>query len=110
MLVEINLENKWVKLAIKGAATLIGFAASSVVGGLCDTFIDTKDGLLKSCLEIGKFGIETVVLYDVATTMNNEINETVEAYNTLASEVNAGREAMKSDSQTVYISKEVDNG
>ena len=112
-MVEIESENKWVDLAIKGISTVIGFAAAALVGSLFGPTISAHSGIKKAILEAGKLGIETVVTYEVAAAMNDEIKEGVDGYNKLAQEVNEGRKAIEESSKSgeiIYYEGEVNNG
>ena len=112
-MIEIEIENKWVDLAVKGISTAIGFAAAALVGSLFGPTIANQSGIKRAAMEIGRLGIETVVTYDVASAMCDEIKEGIEGYNTLAHEVNEGRKAIAESSQSdeiIYYESEVSNG
>ena len=96
-MVEVNMESKWVDLAIQIVATTIGIAAGALVGGTFNPIINSKTGIAKCACKAGKFGIETVVVYKVASTMNGNICECVEAYNDMARKVNAGEKIINNE-------------
>lgn len=96
-MVEVNLDNEWVDLAIQGVATVIGIAAGALVGGSFNPIINSKTGIAKYACKAGKLGIETVVTYKVASTMNDDICECVEAYNDIAKKINAGEKIINNE-------------
>lgn len=96
-MVEINLDNEWVDLAIQGVATVIGIAAGCLVGGMCSSSISNQSGISKYIYKAGKFGLETVVTYKVASTMNDDIHECVELYNDTARKINAGEKIISEE-------------
>ena len=98
-MIEINLENKWVNLAIDAISTVIGMSAAGLVGSLFTPTIDNYTGVKKTVLEAGRLGIETVVTYEVASTMHDEITDYVSRYDQIAAEINAGRRAMKENEE-----------
>lgn len=98
-MIEINLENKWVDLAIDAISTIIGMTAAGLVGSLFTPTINNYTGLKKTALEAGRVGIETVVTYKVASTMSDEIKDYVSRYDVLAEQINAGRKAMKENKE-----------
>ena len=94
-MVEIDLENKWVDLAIDLISTIIGGAAAGLVGDMFTPTINSSTGVKRKALEAGRIGIETVVVYKVASTMSDEIRDQVSRYDELAAQINAGRKAIK---------------
>lgn len=95
-MIEVNLENKAVDIIINLISTIIGIAASSLVGGMFDPMISQHTGVTRCALEAGRLGMETVVLYKVASTMSDEFREDIGYYNKIASEINAGRALIES--------------
>ncbi len=102
-MVEIDTGNKWVDLAIRGASTLLGFAAAALVGCVFGPAVSRHTGVSRLALKAGEFGIGTVVTYEVAGRMNDEIRELVDGYNVFAHELNEGRKAIKESSNTGEI-------
>lgn len=98
-MVEIDTGNKWVDLAIRGASTLLGFAAAALVGCAFGPAVSRHTGVSRLVLKAGEFGIGTVVTYEVAGKMNDEIREFVDGYNTFAHELNEGRKAINESSE-----------
>ena len=98
-MVEINLENKWVDLAIDLIATLIGGAAAALVGETFTPTINSSTGIKRKAFEAGRIGVETVVVYKVASTMSDEIRDQVSRYDELAAQINEGRKAMKENKE-----------
>ena len=90
-MIEINTESKIFDFAVNLVSTLIGFAAGGLVGGIFNSTISQYSGITRCAMEAGRLGIETVVTYEVASTMSDEIRDDVYIYNKLASEINAGR-------------------
>ena len=95
-MIEINLESKAVDFAINLISTIIGIAASSLVGGMFDPMISQHTGISRCAMEAGRLGIETVVLYEVASTMSDELRDDISSYNKIASEINTGRALIES--------------
>lgn len=98
-MVEVNLDNKWVDLAIRAISTGIGFAAAGLVGGMFNPVIAQQTGATKVAYQAGLFGLETVTVYKVATTMNDELREDVENYNVFAAEMNAGHKLLNGEKE-----------
>ena len=91
-------------------AAVFGFGASLLTSSFCNSIISTKDcgPAKKGVLKLGAFGLETITMYTVSSTMRNEIDEYVDKYNELSDFVDVYKENKESEkAETHYTYKEL---
>ena len=86
----INKDSKFYPIIADSIATFIGFGASVLVGGFCDSMIQTQNpvGIKKALMHSGKYGLEGMTIYSVAAQIRDELDEMVDSYNDLAEAMN----------------------
>ena len=91
-------------------SAIFGFGASLLTSSFCNSIISTKDcgSVKKGVLKLGAFGLETITMYTVSSTMRNEIDEYVDKYNELADFADTYKESKETNNeQTHYTYKEL---
>lgn len=84
-MIRINKESSLYPVIADTFATFIGGCASVLVGGFCNGVISNSTSVFKkSCMSLGKFGLETITIYTVAPKMREEIDDLVDQYNKFA--------------------------
>ena len=82
---KFDLSSESYKTKADVISTIIGIGAGSLIGGVCDTFIDINaaSGYKRAKMKLGKYGIESSVMFMISNDVRKNFDDIARAWNAI---------------------------